>query len=1048
MAFAARKGDPGGSGLPDVPGAQGASGSRWIRPAARRSEAQPGLDTRLGTPTRSARPRSPTRAKVVHEKPTSLVTEVTLYSSTSLPSLGGGKSSLGPSLGKSLGRRSQRDPTSVAIERALDDPRALDHSPRKRGHVLARDLREAEHGLDAGAMSTLRRLDLRWSTFRRQDVAPIADSVFSPVFESKAARNLLIESGADLSQDYNTFGMGCLAHSPDIAYECLQRALFTAPRDSQEQALALSHLGVHAQSQSKTTQALRYLHRAVAVQAGSLASRVRVRLNLCAALNQRGDHPAALRLAEAARLMLVVEAEAGAEQPFSPGSSVDGERAGLGVEDDVAVLRALAHHNCCVCHEHMGRTSLALQEARRATRLARAVLEEDDLLLQQLEATEESVGVKERLQLSAAGRQQAGHLMRSVVSDPGLAQASAQQKAVAAAKLARGSPKLRHRSSRTLLQSLTKSTAATDAGRYRDRYSDRTVGVPRAAVASLPALGEGSPVRAAAGSVRRAARGGRHGAEATAGLGSSRARVDPGARSRPQPDKPSRQQGARQGGGGAARGGAARSDGGKERFGGGGGGGGGGGKARSSRTPPAARLQDEDIRHPEYLARMSRLLGPEGIQRIVRLQAMTRGKFVRRRLRQQAELSLELSSATSIICRAVQLARRRSQSRDATAHSPRAPGTPAHRVAAGGGIDGIRTLSRGGGGGEGGSTGDMTLERAELMLRRAQLRMTSSRRLAIEEEEEEAAAAGRTAKPPTTPLAGGVTRGVRQLGELAPLVRSDEARVVRRLASLGRKRPGRMSMTRCYADIGGQSLRIFLSSTFRDMSGERELLMKKYVPALRQVCHDKGVHLTVVDLRWGVTVEQASLGEVINICLAEVEACQYFVGFLGSRYGWCPQRSDIARSSFTKFPFLNSYVPGRSATEMEILYGALTLTLTLILTLTRTRTLTLTLTRTRTRTLTRTLTLTLTPAPNPHQAEFENPYILLVEKKVSTLQTLLPLLEQACICACACACDTCMFTCAFICDMCMSMHMHMSMHMCNMCMHIHDMLTCACDMCM
>ena len=214
----------------------------------------------------------------------------------------------------------------------------------------------------------------------------------------------------------------------------------------------------------------------------------------------------------------------------------------------------------------------------------------------------------------------------------------------------------------------------------------------------------------------------------------------------------------------------------------------------------------------------------------------------------------------------------------------------------------------------------MTLERAELMLRRAQLRMTSSRRLAIEEEAEEA---GRTVQPPSTPLAGGVTRGVRRLGELAPLVRSEEARVVRRLTSLGRKRPGRMSMNRCYADIGGQSLRIFLSSTFRDMSGERELLMKKYVPALRQVCHDKGVHLTVVDLRWGVTVEQASLGEGINICLAEVEACQYFVGFLGSRYGWCPQRSDIARSTFTKFPFLNSYVPGRSATEMEVLYGAL-----------------------------------------------------------------------------------------------------------------------------
>ena len=87
--------------------------------------------------------------------------------------------------------------------------------------MLARDLREPEHGLDAQAMSTLRSLDLRWSTFRRQSVAPIADSVFSPVFESQAARDLLAELGAELSQHYNTFGMGCLGHSPDIAYECL-----------------------------------------------------------------------------------------------------------------------------------------------------------------------------------------------------------------------------------------------------------------------------------------------------------------------------------------------------------------------------------------------------------------------------------------------------------------------------------------------------------------------------------------------------------------------------------------------------------------------------------------------------------------------------------------------------------------------------------------------------------------------------------------------------------------------------------------------------------
>ena len=34
-------------------------------------------------------------------------------------------------------------------------------------------------------------------------------------------------------------------------------------------------------------------------------------------------------------------------------------------------------------------------------------------------------------------------------------------------------------------------------------------------------------------------------------------------------------------------------------------------------------------------------------------------------------------------------------------------------------------------------------------------------------------------------------------------------------------------------------------------------------------------------------------------------------------------RADLAESTFADFPFLNSYVPGRSVTEAEIMYGAL-----------------------------------------------------------------------------------------------------------------------------
>ena len=62
---------------------------------------------------------------------------------------------------------------------------------------------------------------------------------------------------------------------------------------------------------------------------------------------------------------------------------------------------------------------------------------------------------------------------------------------------------------------------------------------------------------------------------------------------------------------------------------------------------------------------------------------------------------------------------------------------------------------------------------------------------------------------------------------------------------------------------------------------------------------------------------------MVDICLSEIDHCAYFVGFIGARYGWRPGREDIAAPTFTKFPFLNTYIPGRSVTEMEILHGAL-----------------------------------------------------------------------------------------------------------------------------
>lgn len=62
---------------------------------------------------------------------------------------------------------------------------------------------------------------------------------------------------------------------------------------------------------------------------------------------------------------------------------------------------------------------------------------------------------------------------------------------------------------------------------------------------------------------------------------------------------------------------------------------------------------------------------------------------------------------------------------------------------------------------------------------------------------------------------------------------------------------------------------IYITTSFRDMVEEREELLKHVFPQLRKFCSDRGVFLTQVDLRWGITTEQSKSGNTINICLSE-----------------------------------------------------------------------------------------------------------------------------------------------------------------------------------
>jgi tetratricopeptide (TPR) repeat protein len=120
-----------------------------------------------------------------------------------------------------------------------------------------------------------------------------------------------------------------------------------------------------------------------------------------------------------------------------------------------------------------------------------------------------------------------------------------------------------------------------------------------------------------------------------------------------------------------------------------------------------------------------------------------------------------------------------------------------------------------------------------------------------------------------------------------------------------------------------RQIRVFISSTFRDMQEERNYLVKFTFPELRKLCESRGVVWGEVDLRWGVTDEESAEGKVLPICLEEIRRCKpYFIGLLGERYGWIP--NEIPKDLLDREPWLKEHLRGTtSVTELEILQGVL-----------------------------------------------------------------------------------------------------------------------------
>jgi hypothetical protein len=116
-----------------------------------------------------------------------------------------------------------------------------------------------------------------------------------------------------------------------------------------------------------------------------------------------------------------------------------------------------------------------------------------------------------------------------------------------------------------------------------------------------------------------------------------------------------------------------------------------------------------------------------------------------------------------------------------------------------------------------------------------------------------------------------------------------------------------------------KTVRVFISSTFRDMHAERDHLVKVVFPRLRQWCEERRLHLVDIDLRWGVTKEEADNGKAIDLCLEEIDGSRpFFVCLLGGRYGWVPDK--LPPEELYRFQGLQA-TTHCSITHLEVLHA-------------------------------------------------------------------------------------------------------------------------------
>ena len=87
-------------------------------------------------------------------------------------------------------------------------------------------------------------------------------------------------------------------------------------------------------------------------------------------------------------------------------------------------------------------------------------------------------------------------------------------------------------------------------------------------------------------------------------------------------------------------------------------------------------------------------------------------------------------------------------------------------------------------------------------------------------------------------------------------------------------------------ELKNNTIKIFISSTFREMISERDAIQQIVFTKIRFWGKKLGINIIPIDLRWGITESDILEGKLAAQCEDAINECwPYFIAVLGNTYG-------------------------------------------------------------------------------------------------------------------------------------------------------------------